>query len=105
MKGNSVTTTPPTPVAVDTYADSASAELRDQFGLHTDDDLARLRRVRDNLVAATIQSEWLEMRLSIYEEFFEPVLELIDELDDVLDIVEGEELWEADDDEDAHNLP
>lgn len=98
-------TTPTIPAPVDIYADSASAELRDQFGLHTGDDLARLRRVRDNLVAACIQSEWLEMRLTTYEEFFEPVLELIEELDDVLAILEGEELWEADDDEDAQNSP
>lgn len=80
-----------------TYADSASVELRDQYGVHTDNELNRLRRVRDNLVAACIQSEWLNLRLDIYESLFEPVLELIDQLDDVLETLEGDELWEADD--------
>lgn len=98
-------TTPMALAPSNTYADTVSAELRDQYGIDTDDDLDRLRRVRDYLVAACVQSEWLNMRLTTYEEFFAPVLELIEELDEVLDTLESEAMYTADDGKDADDLP
>jgi 16S rRNA U1498 N3-methylase RsmE len=80
----------------DTYEESLSALLRDQYGIETDADLDRLRRVRNYLLAACVQSERLNMRLSTYEEFFAPVHELIGELDEVLDALLMEEMHAAD---------